>query len=93
MTDEHHLVYNVVEDEMRIDACRYHYDAEGRAPGRGAPCRDRSWTCWSTAPELGPLATASTDSSRLSIKLVVGLAGRGDAAEVAVLEPVAAAVG
>lgn len=25
ITDEHRLVYKVVEDEVRIAACRYHY--------------------------------------------------------------------
>jgi toxin YoeB len=26
ITDEHRLVYNVVGDELRIAACRYHYE-------------------------------------------------------------------
>ncbi|MEU6991594.1 Txe/YoeB family addiction module toxin [Streptomyces sp. NPDC046465] len=26
ITDEHRLVYKVVEDEVRIAACRYHYE-------------------------------------------------------------------
>lgn len=25
ITDEHRLVYKIVEDEMRVAACRYHY--------------------------------------------------------------------
>ncbi|MFE5045807.1 type II toxin-antitoxin system YoeB family toxin [Streptomyces sp. NPDC056637] len=25
MTDEHRLVHKVVEDEVRVAACRYHY--------------------------------------------------------------------
>ena len=25
MTDEHRLIYKVVDDEIRIAACRYHY--------------------------------------------------------------------
>lgn len=27
VTDEHRLVYKVIEDEVRIAACRYHYGA------------------------------------------------------------------
>jgi toxin YoeB len=26
ITDEHRLIYKVVEDEIRIAACRYHYE-------------------------------------------------------------------
>jgi toxin YoeB len=26
ITDEHRLVYKVIEDEIRIAACRYHYE-------------------------------------------------------------------
>ena len=26
ITDEHRLVYKIVEDEIRIAACRYHYE-------------------------------------------------------------------
>ncbi|MEU5959174.1 Txe/YoeB family addiction module toxin [Streptomyces sp. NPDC047525] len=26
ITDEHRLVYKVVEDEIRVAACRYHYE-------------------------------------------------------------------
>ncbi|MHC5262987.1 Txe/YoeB family addiction module toxin [Streptomyces sp. UC4497] len=26
ITDEHRLIYKVVEDEVRIAACRYHYE-------------------------------------------------------------------
>lgn len=27
ITDEHRLVYKIAEDEIRIAACRYHYEA------------------------------------------------------------------
>ncbi|RII13705.1 Toxin YoeB [Streptomyces sp. YIM 130001] len=26
ITDEHRLVYKIVEDEIRVAACRYHYE-------------------------------------------------------------------
>lgn len=45
ITDEHRLVYKIVEAEIRIAACRYHYErlgeraAEGGTAGQERRCR------------------------------------------------------